>query len=126
MQKQSSLVDYLFLRFAFQWDSKWRHILKDCEEEKRKMWAVAISGLTRKQLDFGIDVATSKFEWPPEPRKFIECCTGKKKEAVLDSEERYCDLNGGHYTYCAINDCRAPATMYSTSWVCNKHWSEGK
>lgn len=127
MQMQKTLVDYLFLRFSFVWDKKWEHKLKGAEEEKRRMWDVAISGLTRQQLNDAIDIATTKFDWPPEPRAFLECCAGKKKHtAPVNVEERYCDKNGAHYPYCAITDCRMPATVYSTRWICSQHWSDGK
>jgi hypothetical protein len=134
MQTQKTLVDYLFLRFSFVWDKKWEHKLKGAEEEKRRMWEVAISGLTRQQLNDAIDVATTKFDWPPEPRAFLECCPGKKKSVAPTQDMRDKVLvdrkNNIWVSKCTIHDCKEPGTMSrdmrGDSYICNKHWNEGR
>lgn len=122
-----TLIDYLFERFTFIWDRKWTDKIDGIEKQKREIWANAIAGMTRKQIDFGIKNASRTLIWPAEIPEFIKLCADKNDVPV--SADRIRDIYGYYWPRCAISGCSNAGTTSrdrSDRYICTKHANEGK
>jgi hypothetical protein len=112
----NQLIDYLFKRFFYIWDRKWAEKLDGMEQGKKDEWKSSISGLTRKQLDAGINEARNQFKWPPEIAEFLPLCLGEKI------------VSPNHFN-CCIGNCPNSGTIsrstHGNNWICSDHFSKG-